>query len=364
MKEALLYDSEKSGLVKCKICPRECVISPIRKNFSLDQEDLGEIIKKDNLGFCGTRINILGKLYAINYGRITGLEIEPIEKKLIYHFMPGTKTLSLGSFGCNFRCPNCYNWQISQTSSLIQNKPDTVFSLAENFPEISPGDIVNQAIENKCASISYTYNEPTVSFEFNLKTMRLARKAKIKNIWITNGFISAEALKMILPFLDAVNLDIKSFNENFYTSHPKGSLIPVLENLMTLAKNKIHLEITTLIIPKLSNHAVDLKALASFIKKYISRHTPWHLIDFSSSVSWQMEEWASATEKDILKACLIGKNEGLEFVYSNLGDKLKNTYCPHCRKLNIKRFEYEIERHDDRGFCSRCGRKLFIRDEL
>jgi pyruvate formate lyase activating enzyme len=361
MKEALLYESSKSGLVKCFVCPHECNIFPLKKNFLQQRNGLEAEIKKENLGFCGTRINLSGKLYTLNYGRITSLEVEPIEKKLLYHFLPGTLTLSVGSFGCSFRCPNCYNWEISQTSSLVQSKPETVFQLNQNFPEVSPTEIVTQAIENRCTSISYTYNEPTVSLEFNLKTMNLARKAKIKNIWITNGFIGQKALDLILPYLDAVNLDIKSLSEKFYSSHSKGSLTPVLKNLLKIRREKIHIEISTLVIPGL-NEKNEILNLADFIKEKVSPRVPFHLVDFSAPISWQMEKWAEPEKKDLLQLWKKIISSGMEFVYSDVDNKTKNTYCPHCGELNIERFDYEIERKDDDGFCFNCDRKLFIRE--
>lgn len=361
MKEALLYEASKSGLIKCHICPHECVIFPLKKNFLQQKTGSEAEIKKENLGFCGTRINLAGKLYTLNYGRVTSLEVEPIEKKLLYHFLPGTMTLSVGSFGCNFRCPNCYNWEISQTSSLVQSKPETIFQLNKNFPEVTPTEIVTQAIENQCASISYTYNEPTVSLEFNLKTMELAKKAKIKNVWITNAFISQKALDLILPYLDAVNLDIKSFSEKFYSSHSKGQLVPVLKNLLKLRKNKIHIEIATLVIPEL-NEKKEILDLADFIREKVSPRTPIHLIDFSAPISWQMENWAEPKKKDILAIWKKIISSGMEFIYSDVDQKTKNTYCPLCGELNIERFDYEIERNDELGFCFNCDRNLFIRE--
>ncbi len=361
MKEAILYESSGAGLVKCGVCPRECIIFPLKKNFLQQKNGLEAEIKKDNLGFCGTRINLNGKLFTLNYGRITGLEVEPIEKKLIYHFLPGTMTLSLGSFGCNFRCPNCYNWEISQTSSLVQNKPETIFQLNNSFPEISPTEIVTQALENRCASISYTYNEPTVSIEFNLATMKLARKAKLKNIWITNGFISTKSLDLVIPYLDAVNLDIKSFSEKFYSSHSKGNLTPVLKSLSKLAKNKVHLEIATLVMPEL-NEEKEILCLVEFLKKELSSHVPLHLVDFSAPISWQMENWKEPSKTEIIKLWKKIISAGLEFVYADIDNRTKNTYCPHCGEVNIERLDYEIERKDDESFCFNCDRKLFIKE--
>lgn len=357
-KEALLYTSLSSGVAHCGLCPRHCVILPCKGKA---KKESFAALKKENIGYCGTRVNFLGKLYAINYGRVTSLAADPVEKKPLYHFYPGEKLLSFGSFGCNFRCPNCHNWEISQTSSLVHNQPNVLNSILDSFSEISPAEIISQAVEYNCIGIAYTYNEPTVSLEFNLEVMKLARKAKLKNVWVSNGFTSGEALKTILPFLDAANIDLKSYNEQFYKSHCRGSLVPVVNNIIEFRKSGIHLEITTLLIPGLNNDEKIIRAISAFISKKISPNTPWHLLDFSASISWQMGDWQSASQEDLNKARAVGKEEGLKFIYaSGLGGERNNTYCPHCKALNIERVGYKVEREDENGTCYKCGQKLFI----
>ncbi len=372
LKEALLYEKFSSGVAMCELCPRNCIIMPYRGDVCW--ESLSNL-KKENLGFCGTRVNLKGKLYAINYGRVTSLDVDPIEKKPLFHFHPGNKVLSFGSFGCNLRCPNCHNWEISQTSSLINSCPASALSIVKNFSAIEANEIVNQALENNCFGISYTFNEPTVSLEFVLEVMRLAHKAKLKNIWVTNGFFSQKTRKIILPWIDAANVDLKSFNQKFYRSHCKGSLITILRNIEAMGNQGIHLEISTLLLSKLNNDFQNLFQLATFIVKRISPYTPWHLLNFSASVSWQMQDWPSIDDQEIKKAFKIGKEAGLKFIYARrlqaLNQEAKqeqdssqnislDTFCSNCQALAVKRSEYAVERFDENGSCQKCGQKLFL----
>ena len=355
--EALLYSSSSSGIAKCGICPHNCTILPYKNGA---KNGIPVDLKKENVGFCGTRVNIQGKLYAANYGRITSLAVDPVEKKPLYHFFPASSLLSLGSFGCNFRCPNCHNWEISQTSSLIHNQPSVLRPLAAGFSEISPAEVISQAVENDCVGIACTYNEPTVYLEFALDIAKMARKAKLQNIWVTNGYFNEPVFELIEPLLDAVNVDLKSFDQRFYQSHCKGGIVPVVDNLLRIKQAGIHLEITTLIIPGLNDEENNLRKIAAFISQKISSNTPWHLIDFSAPISWQMQDWQSADSVKLEKAYKIGKKEGLKFIYASHGGKMANTYCPHCGELNLKRLGYETERLDENGSCLKCGQKLNI----
>ncbi len=357
-KEAILYEKLNAGAVRCDLCEHKCVILPAKGSPNLS---IFPYLKKENMGFCGTRTNINGILYSLTYGKVTSLAVDPVEKKPLYHFFPGENLLSFGSFGCNFRCPNCHNWQISQTSSLVHTKPESLNSILENFSDISPAEIVNQAVENNCIGIAYTYNEPTISIEFVMDVMKLAKKAKIKNVWITNGFFSDSAREEIFPYIDAMNVDLKSFDQRFYQSHPKGKLSRVLANLIKIKESDIHLEVTTLIIPKFSNNENMLRGIASFIKNKLSRTTPWHLLDFSPEISWQMQSWQKTSEEEIKKAYEIGKKEGLKFVYASITN-LANTICPHCKAINIERRNYQIDRFDENGGCFKCGQNLHIRE--
>jgi len=354
--EALLYSSLKSGVCRCELCSRGCVILP----FVGSERRSVPTLQKENIGFCGTRINVRGKLYAVNYGRVTSLSADPVEKKPLYHFLPGESLLSFGSFGCNFRCPNCHNWEISQTASLIHNRPELITSIAESFPEISPAEVVSQAVECGCPGIAYTYNEPTVFAEFTLEVMRLARKAKLKNVWVSNGFFSERAFELISPLVDAFNIDLKSFDPRFYQSHCKGGLAPVASNLQRIKKAGIHLEITTLLIPGLTDKENVLREMAAFIARKLSRDVPWHLIGFSAPISWQMREWKSSGKEELEKAYEVGKEEELRFVYASGLKGRSDTCCPNCGELNIKRLGYEVENLSEKGTCFKCGQKLSI----
>ena len=281
-------------------------------------------------------------------------------KKPLYHFLLGQSLLSFGSFGFNLRCPNCHNWEISQTATLIHNRPAVFKQLADSFPEISPAEVVSQAVENNCPGIGYTYNEPTVFIEFALEVMKLAKKAKLKNVWVSNGFFSEGAWDLIAQWVDAFNIDFKSSDPHFYQAHCKAALGPVIENLKRIKEHGIHLEVTTLIIPGLNDKEEVLRDLAEFIAKKLSSNVPWHLLEFSAPISWQMQEWQSASSENIENAYKIGKEAGLKYVYANGLKNASNTYCPHCGELNIKRLGYEIERFDDNGTCQKCGQKLNI----
>ncbi|MFH1182795.1 MAG: AmmeMemoRadiSam system radical SAM enzyme [Candidatus Moraniibacteriota bacterium] len=353
--EALIYSSSPSRVCKCGICPRNCTILPYKNG---KKSGIPTDLKKENVGFCGTRVNIGGKLYAANYGRITSLAVDPVEKKPLYHFFPGESLLSFGSFGCNFRCPNCHNWEISQTSSLIHSRPEVLKSLIAGFSEITPAEIVSQAVEYDCVGVACTYNEPTVYLEFALEVMKMARKAKLQTVWVTNGYFNEDVFLKIEPLLNAVNVDLKSFDQRFYQSHCKGSITPVLGNLRRFKKAGIHLEITTLLIPGLNDQENNLRGIAAFIAQELSPNTPWHLIDFSSPISWQMQDWQSAGSAELEKAYGIGKAAGLKYIYSGHGGKMANTYCPHCGELNIKRLGYEIEDFSENGTCFKCGQRL------
>ncbi len=337
MKESYLYKKLENNRVQCNTCSHRCCIAP--KNF----------------GICGVRKNINGKLYALNYGKLISESIDPIEKKPLFHFLPGTHSLSLATVGCNFRCGNCQNWQISQ---LI--KADK--SMLEVGQNISPEEIIENAIKNKCQSISYTYTEPTIFLEYALDTMKLAKEKKIKNVWITNGFMSSETLKMIAPYLDATNVDLKSFDNEFYKTYCGAKVDPILENLRQIKKLGIWNEVTTLIIPTLSDDEKMLENIAKFIFNELGSETPWHITAFSGALSWKMQDISDTSVEKIYKAYEIGKKSGLKYVYAgNIpGNSKENTYCPKCNELAIERIGFYVKRLDKNGKCNKCGEDLDI----
>lgn len=288
MKEALLYRKLTDKKIKCLNCAHYCTVSPGQR------------------GLCGVRENVDGKFYALNYGKLIACHIDPVEKKPLYHFLPHTYSLSIAAAGCNFACLNCQNWQISQAV-----KPNKIVG----GKEISPQTIVDMALENHLPSISYTYTEPAVFSEFALDTMKLAGSRGLKNIWVTNGFWSPELFEEIAPYLDAVNVDLKSFDEDFYEKICHGKLAPVLSTLQSLKKNKTWIEITTLVLPGLNDQEETFRAIAEFIKRELGLKTPWHISRFFKDVSWRLKNIPDTPLTTIDQAVRIGKGVGLKNVY-------------------------------------------------
>jgi len=288
MKEALLYQKLPEKKVRCQACSHFCLIAPQKR------------------GLCGVRENQKGKLYSLVYGKAIAVHIDPIEKKPLYHFLPGTYSLSIATVGCNLVCKNCQNHEISQGPKItgkIKGK------------DISPQEIVKMANKYKTPSISYTYTEPTIFLEYALDTMKLAKEKGLKNIWVTNGFMSPQTLNLIIPELDAANVDLKSFDDDFYQKYCNGQLKPVLANLKKLKRKGIWLEITTLIIPGLTDQEKMLKKIAQFIKKELGAETPWHISCFFPEVSWQLQDLPATSSETIEKASQIGLQAGLKHVY-------------------------------------------------
>lgn len=289
MKQALLYEKLGNGKVKCGLCHHRCVINDGKR------------------GICGVRENEKGKLHSLIYGKIIAEHIDPIEKKPLYHFMPGSFSLSIATIGCNFRCLHCQNSDISQIS---REKPEDVEIFGK---EKTPEQVVEDALKNDCPSISYTYTEPTIFLEFALDCMRLAKTKELKNIWVSNGYMTKEALDLVAFYLDAINIDLKAFTEDFYRDVCGARLQPVLENLKEIKKRNIHLEVTTLIISGKNDSEKELKAIAEFIKKELGNDTPWHVSRFFPH--FKMLDVPPTPLKKIHQAVEIGKEAGLEYVY-------------------------------------------------
>lgn len=333
LKEALLYKKLKDKKVQCKTCPHYCVLAPGQR------------------GKCGVRENIDGKLYVLNYAKAIAIHVDPIEKKPFYHFLPGSYSLSIATVGCNFACKNCQNWEISQAFKGVKEIPGE---------EILPEDIVKMAIKNKLPSISYTYTEPTIFLEYALDTMKLAKKAGLKNNWVSNGFMTEEAAKLVIPYLDANNIDIKGFSEKFYKENCDGRLKPVLETAKLMKKSGVWVEITTLVIPTLSDSEETFRAIAKWIFENLGPETPWHVSQFCGSISWKLQHLPDTPVETLEKAIKIGKEVGLKYVYiGNIpGHKFENTYCPKCNTLAISRVNYFVHRYDKEGKCPKCGENL------
>jgi len=290
MHEALLYEKLKDGKVQCNACNHRCVIGDGKR------------------GICGVRENQKGKLYSLVYGRIIAEHIDPIEKKPLYHFMPGSFSLSVATIGCNFRCLHCQNADISQASKLKVMSDE---QLGENK---TPEEIVQDAIDAKCPSISYTYTEPTIFVEFALDCMKLAKDKGLKSVWVSNGYMTKELLDLAGPYLDATNIDLKAFTEKFYSEVCGARLQPVLDNLIDIKKQGIHLEVTTLIIPGRNDSEEELKQIAEFIKNELGDDTPWHVSRFFPTFKL-MDAPPTPVEK-IYEAVEIGKKVGLKYVHA------------------------------------------------
>lgn len=290
MKECYLYETN-GDFIECKTCNHYCHIAPFKR------------------GICGVRENQKGKLLNINYGRLISENIDPIEKKPLFHYLPGTKTFSIASVGCNFRCLWCQNDDISQCTKAENSRDDVMNVIGI---EIDPEQVVADAKRMNCPSISYTYTEPTVFLEFAYDTMKLAKAENIKNIWVSNGYMSKETLKLIMPYLDAINVDLKCFDRMKHLKYTGAGLEPILENIKTLYKNKIHLEITTLIVPDVNDDEAQLIEIAEFIAS-VSPDIPWHISKFYPA--YQMKYTPATPIETLELAKTIGEKAGLKNIY-------------------------------------------------
>ena len=319
--------------VQCNLCGKMCKI------------------RENSLGFCNTQKNIEGKLYSINYQRIASSHIDPIEKKPLYHFLPGSSTYSLGGFGCNFSCLNCQNYMLSMNSFNEFNST-----------KILPETIVKNAINNNCLSISWTYNEPTLYFDFAHETSLIAHEKNLRNVYVSNGFMSEESLDETLMFIDAFNIDLKFYSDELYRKICGGRLDNVLDNLKAIyqAKNKrkAHLEITTLLINDLNTDEDHIKSICSFVLEELGSEVPIH---FSRFFPMHRMNDRSPTNIDyLLRAKEIAVEMGLEYVYLGNMPADNNTYCPNCGELLMARERYcnSDKNRIRNGHCTNCGHKI------
>jgi pyruvate formate lyase activating enzyme len=329
-KQALLYDKLDNKSVRCRLCAHNCKIA------------------ESKFGICGVRQNIKGELYTLVYGEAAAAHIDPIEKKPLYHFLPGSRAFSIATIGCNFKCGFCQNWQISQASKSRQD----VFSGEQLMPE----QIVSQAKKSNCLSISYTYTEPTIFFEYAFDTAKLAKQAGLANNFITNGYMTKQALDMIRPYLDAANVDLKSFSNEYYKNNCKALLQPVLDSIAYMKKLGIWVEVTTLIIPGENDSQQELTAIAKFIAD-LDKDIPWHISRFHPD--YQFTDYSATPVDTLRKARQIGKQEGLRYIY--LGNVLEgsDTYCYNCNELLIKRSYFNTERNNiKKGRCPVCSAEI------
>lgn len=331
--EALLYERVKDNVVQCGLCAHRCAI------------------KDGKRGICSVRENRAGTLETLVYDKVIARNIDPIEKKPLYHFYPGSLSYSIGTVGCNFRCRFCQNADIAHMatdhSGRIMGHPFT------------PEQIVNEALKTGCRSISYTYTEPTVFFELALKTAQLAHEKGLKNVFVTNGYMTAAALDRVAPFLDAANVDLKAFTEIFYEEQCSAKLAPVLNTLRGMRRLGIFIEVTTLVIPGLNDSAGELGDLAGFIAESLGEHTPWHVSRFHPT--YRLTDRPATGGAKLMEARQIGIDTGLKYVYTgNMpGLGTESTACPGCGSQVIARSGFMVLQNrvkDSR--CPDCGEPI------
>ena len=347
-KEALFYKKLPDSKVLCYLCPWNCRISP------------------NHGGFCGVRQNIDGKLYTLIYGKVSSIAADPIEKKPLFHFHPGTTVLSLGTYGCNMHCGHCQNWQISHVVMVKGTEAGkTYYVEREPITEhIPPERLIDLCKETNSQGIAWTYNEPTIWFEYAYDGAILAKDAGLYTAFVSNGYISFEALDTVAPYLDAFRIDVKGFNDDFYFKLAKVKDFKPILDVAERAKKKwnIHVEIITLVIPTMNDDEAQLKGIASWIVEKLGPETPWHVTRYTPHLDYKH---LSPTPIETLeKARQIGLDAGLQFVYigNAPGHSGENTYCPRCKKLLIERVSFQANiKHVVDGKCELCGTDLNIR---
>jgi pyruvate formate lyase activating enzyme len=328
MKEAMFYEKVDGNKVKCGLCRFRCLIG-----------DGGR-------GICAVRENRGGTLYTLVYGKAVAEHVDPIEKKPLYHFFPGSKSYSVATVGCNFRCLHCQNYSISQA-------PRDSLSIA-GF-ELTPEAIVTKALAAGCCSISYTYTEPTIFYEYAYDTAVLAHAAGLKNVFVTNGYITPEALAHIRPYLDAANIDLKGFSEKFYREVVHAMLNEVLDSVVEYKRQGIWIELTTLIIPGWNDSDGELLGIARFIAEKIGVETPWHVTQFYPT--YRLTDRPATPVATLRRARQFGLEAGLRYVYEGNvpGEGGENTWCPSCGKLLLQRCGFSIgENWIREGRCPQC----------
>ncbi|MEJ2718463.1 MAG: AmmeMemoRadiSam system radical SAM enzyme, partial [Deltaproteobacteria bacterium] len=313
MKEAYLYEQLESGEVKCHLCRHRCRIGSGKK------------------GICRVRVNKEGTLYTLVYDRVISSNVDPIEKKPLFHVAPGSRSFSIATVGCNFRCTFCQNYAISQ---MPRDKGRIV---GEN---LSPAQIVAMAVQNNCRSIAYTYTEPTIFYELARDTMVEARKAELLNVFVTNGYMTREMLEDAKDLIDAANVDLKAFNDRFYTHYVKARRKGVIDSLRSMKELGIWLELTTLLIPTLNDDPAEVREMARFICAELGPATPWHVSRFFPQ--YKEVKLPPTDVETIRNVRQMGLDEGLYYVYmGNMPwEEGEETHCPGCSDVLIKRGGY------------------------
>jgi pyruvate formate lyase activating enzyme len=330
-REALLWEPLEGGRVACHLCAHRCAIVP------------------GGRGVCAVRENRDGRLETLVYGEVVAAHVDPIEKKPLYHFLPGSKALSVATAGCNFRCGFCQNWQISQSP-----RREGGAIAGELFP---PDAVVRAALDQGCRSISYTYTEPTVFFEYAYDAARLARAAGLRNSFVTNGYMTAEALETIAPVLDAANVDLKAFKDETYRKVCGARLEPVLESIRLMRKLGVWVEVTTLVVPGLNDGPDELAAIARFVAS-VSPEIPWHISRYHPD--FEYDQAPPPPVATLRAAAAAGRREGLRHVYvGNVSGEGEDTLCASCGSALIRRRGFAVVANllrDSR--CPACGAVL------
>jgi pyruvate formate lyase activating enzyme len=332
LKEAMFYEKLDGNVVKCNLCSHRC----------------GRITNLKR-GICEVRENRDGTLYSLVYGRVVARAVDPVEKKPLFHFLPGSRAYSIATVGCNFRCRNCQNFEISQ----MPRERNVIIG-----EDVAPEEIVAAAKRYKCESIAYTYTEPTIFFEYAYDIAKLASREGIKNVFVTNGYITEEALVEIKPYLDAANIDLKSFSDEFYRKNCGARLDPVLDSIRLHKSLGIWIEITTLVIPTLNDSEENLRRIAEFIKD-VGEEIPWHISRFHPM--YQLLDLPRTPIASLHKAREIGLEVGLRYVYEGnvTGEVGENTYCYECGRPLIRRHGYTIlENKVKNSECFYCGAEI------
>jgi pyruvate formate lyase activating enzyme len=333
MMEAYLYESLNDQKVKCNLCNHRC------------------LIKDNQRGICGVRENRGGILETLVYGRLIARHIDPIEKKPLFHLMPGSRSYSIATVGCNFKCLFCQNADIAQMPSDRKG-----MIVGDVF---SPEDIVADALKGNCKSIAYTYTEPTVFFEFAFETAKLAHAQGVKNVFVTNGHMTPEALQMINPYLDAANVDLKAFTPQFYHTYCSAKLEHVKHTLTLMKSSGVFVEVTTLLIPGLNDDPSELQRLAAFLADDLGSETPWHISRFHPT--YKLMDRPPTPVETLLTARQIGIEAGLKYVYiGNVpGEDGESTSCYQCGRILIDRWGFHVRKNlivDEH--CPDCGARI------
>lgn len=330
IKEAMLYEAAEGGRVSCRLCAHRCLIADSK------------------FGVCGVRQNRGGKLMTHVYGEVIAAHVDPIEKKPLFHFLPGTKSFSMATIGCNFHCGFCQNWQISQTG-----KKKAEFG----GQALSPEEAVDLAESQNCRSVSYTYTEPTIFFEYAYDTARLAKKKGLSNVFVTNGFMTAEALEALKGILDAANVDLKSFRDETYRQVCGGRLQPVLDSIALMKTLGIWVEVTTLIVPGMNDGPDELSAIARFLAG-VDPNLPWHISRFHSD--YRYTDVPPTPVETLRLAFERGREAGLNYIYiGNVGGESEDTLCPACGTTLVRRRGFSVSENKVRdSSCPRCGARI------